>query len=419
MTIAPARVIAVRFASAAAAVAVCLTPVAARRAVETPQQSATFTSRVNMLAVNVRVIDRDGQPILGLQPDDFTVSINHHDRRVVSADLVHYSTTPPLANIAPPRLTPGAVPTDGRVFILAVDEASFSSGGIKPALQAAQRFVANLRPADMVGLYVYPFERPRLDLTHDHQAVRDALGHLSGQREDRHGQYLLTPSEVIDITAGDRDALQRVVAAECPVAAGEMPDVGCPYTISAEASMAAAYYESEASQRIYGLGMLIQDLGDLPGRKTLLVVSGGLLAANRAGAHPDIQAFMSRLGEEAARSNVDTYVIHLDDTYLNAFSVSRPLSRRAADQTRSVMADESAYADGLIRLATETGGAYLGVKAGTGDIAFGRVLRETMAYYLLGVEPTPEDWDGKKLVVQVKTRARGATVRALREVIAK
>jgi hypothetical protein len=271
----------------------------------------------------------------------------------------------------------------------------------------------------MVGLYVYPFERPRLDLTHDHQAVQNALSHLSGRREDRHGQYRLSPAEVIDITAGDRDALQRVVAAECPVSPGDLPDVGCPYAITAEANMAAAYYEGEASQRIYGLGMMIQDLGYLPGRKTVLVVSGGLLAANRVGAHPDIQKFMDRLGEQAARSNVDTYVIHLDNTYLDAFSVTRTPSRRATDRTRSLMGDEVAYADGLIRLATETGGAYLGVKAGTGDIAFGRVLRETMAYYLLGVEPTPEDWDGKKLVVQVRTRARGATVRALREVIAK
>lgn len=50
--------------------------------------------------------------------------------------------------------------------------------------------------------------------------------------------------------------------------------------------------------------------------------------------------------------------------------------------------------------------------------AFGRVLRETMSHYLLGVEPTANDWDGRKLMVKVKTSAKGATVRAVREIIA-
>jgi VWFA-related protein len=411
----------VRFASAAIAVTVWLTPVSSRIVSGHQQQPTRFTSSVNMLAVDVRVVDDSGQPILGLLPGDFTVSINRHERRVVSADLVQYANDArPLLNIAPlTRPASGTVPDNNRVFVLAVDTASFSTGGIKPAIEAAQRFVANLRPNDIVGLYVYPYERPNLDLTHDHRVVRDALANLIGRREDQLGQYHLSPAEVVDINAGDREALDRVVAAECPVAPGQPPDVGCPSIISAEASMAASYYEAEASERLYSLEVLLRDLGRLQGRKTVVVVSGGLLNATRAGARPNVQSFMTELGEMAARSNVGTYVVHIDDTFLNAFSVAARPSRRAIDQARSVMADESAFADGLIRLASETGGTYLPVKAGTGDFAFGRVLRETMAYYLLGVEPAPEDFDGRKLVVQVKTSAKGATVRALREVIAR
>lgn len=391
---------------------------------QTPQQAPRFTSAVNMLPVDVRVVDKTGEPILGLLPEDFTVSINHHARRVVSANLVHYATAPkPLVNLASASptslMTPGQIPDDSRVFAIAVDSASFSAGGIKPAMLAAQRFVANLRPNDMVGVYVFPFERPVLALTHDHRAVQDALGRLMGLRDDRQGMYYLRPSEIIDITAGDREALSRIAAAECSAAPGQLADVGCPSIISAEAAADAANYEGEASQRIYRLGMLIQDLGLLPGRKTLVVVSGGMLTANRTGARPNIEGFMGRLGQQAARSNVGTYIVHVDDTFLDFMSAARPGSRRAEMQSRSLMGDQAAYADGLIRLASETGGTYLSVKAGTGDLAFGRVLRETMAYYLLGVEPAPEDTDGRTLIVQVKTRAKDAIVRALREVIAK
>ena len=43
---------------------------------------------------------------------------------------------------------------------------------------------------------------------------------------------------------------------------------------------------------------------------------------------------------------------------------------------------------GLEMIAGKAGGVLLRVEAGTGESAFGRVLRETSAYYLLGVEPT-------------------------------
>jgi hypothetical protein len=86
---------------------------------------------------------------------------------------------------------------------------------------------------------------------------------------------------------------------------------------------------------------------------------------------------------------------------------------------RSRFLDGAAFAMGLETLASEAGGVYIPIKAGTGEPAFARVLRETTAYYLLGVEPTATDWDGRKLMVKVKANAKGATVRALREIIAK
>ena len=94
------------------------------------QQGATFKSNVNMLAVDAMVVDRNGAPILGLLPEDFKVTVNNQQRRVVSATLVQYG-----ANAAPSAggavtspislesvRTPGRVPDDGRVFVIAVDE---------------------------------------------------------------------------------------------------------------------------------------------------------------------------------------------------------------------------------------------------------------------------------------------------------
>ena len=48
----------------------------------------TFRSSLDVIAVDVQVIDRDGTPIAGLGPDKFEVTINGRRRRVVSANLI-------------------------------------------------------------------------------------------------------------------------------------------------------------------------------------------------------------------------------------------------------------------------------------------------------------------------------------------
>ena len=391
------------------------------------QQGATFKSNVNMLAVDAQVVDRNGAPILGLLPEDFKVTVNNQQRRVVSATLVQYganASSPAAGAVTSPVLlasvrTPGRVPDDGRVFVIAVDEPSFLTTDMRAAIQAAQRFVMNLRPTDMVGAYMFPFSQPLLDMTHDHGAVAAALGRAVGRRALSNSFFHLTTDEVIEISAGNGDRLQEAFQRECPTPAGGVPDLSCLAAIRAEAMSIGAFSESEAAQRMYGLGELIQSLQSVPGHKTLLLLSGGMLGTSRVGGRPDIRSYMKRIGEQAARANVMTYVMHMDNSFAELMSSARAGAPDPARQMRSMLGDGAAFASGLENLASEAGGAYLPIRAGTGDPAFGRVLRETTAYYLLGVEPTATDWDGRKLMVNVKASAKGATVRAVREIIAK
>ena len=103
---------------------------------------------------------------------------------------------------------------------------------MKAAVQGAQSFVAQLQPDDLVALYVYPFERPALDFTHDHLALRRALDRLVGQQAPFPGAFHLTVSEAVDINANDSETFARVFARECR---GE-GDPTCPYAIHAEAN---------------------------------------------------------------------------------------------------------------------------------------------------------------------------------------
>src|SRR5947207_10830668 len=51
-------------------------------------QQPVFRSAVDVIAVDVQVVDRDGNPIGEIGPDAFQVSINGQKRKVVSAQFV-------------------------------------------------------------------------------------------------------------------------------------------------------------------------------------------------------------------------------------------------------------------------------------------------------------------------------------------
>jgi hypothetical protein len=186
-----------------------------------------------------------------------------------------------------------------------------------------------------------------------------------------------------------------------------------------EAKQLGSYYEYEGAQRVVSISQLIYSLGALPGHKTLVLVSAGMMMSSGVGGRPDFRSYMTRLGAQAASANVMLYLIHMDNSFEESISAVRGNSTRPDLRFRNSLADAGAWASGLERLAGETGGVYLPWKAGTGEFVFDRVLRETSAYYLLGVEPTEKDWDGRTLMVNIKTTVKGATVRALRQVIAR
>src|SRR4029079_10643105 len=102
------------------------------------QQPPVFRSSVELIAVDVQVMDANGNPIGKLGPEAFDVSINGKRRRVVSAQFVKHANATSTsqtrrgdaAMLAP---APGDAPaaSTARTVILAVDEGSFAPGDIQ------------------------------------------------------------------------------------------------------------------------------------------------------------------------------------------------------------------------------------------------------------------------------------------------
>jgi hypothetical protein len=67
---------------------------------------------------------------------------------------------------------------------------------------------------------------------------------------------------------------------------------------------------------------------------------------------------------------------------------------------------------GLERVAGAAGGAYLRTQSGAADHVFDRVLKESAGHYLIGVEPSAEDRDGRLHSIRVRVNPKAATVRS-------
>lgn len=371
-------------------------------------QRPTFRSRTDLLIVETQVVDGEGRPIPALGPEAFEVKVGGRSRPVVSADLVQYgsgaTTTVPRnpADAAPPR--PSLVPRaeDGRLFVIAVDEHSFSDHQLLPMVQEARRFLGKLQPRDYVGVFGFPTSRTSINPTRDHSVVRAALVPALGVRTRPESSFHLSSSEIIDLSAGDRAVHDRVVAREC----GPY-DRACPAGILQEAKFLGSYYEAQARQSMNGLRSLFKSLAAVPGRKTVVLLSGGLLSSDRIGGRPEISVVVKDAGREAAEANATLYVLHADTHYDDMMSVRAGRGARAPD-----IRDTSQMSEGLDYLAGAANGLLINVSAGTAEYAFDRVIRETSAYYILGVAVEPRDRDGKTHFITVKVKQpKGVTVR--------
>jgi len=84
----------------------------------------------------------------------------------------------------------------------------------------------------------------------------------------------------------------------------------------------------------------------------------------------------------------------------------------AADRSYGNIARDSVLLGGwLSQFSGEAGGTLFKVLAGSGEAAYDRILTETTAYYLLGVEVGDADRDGQTQEIQVKVKRPNLTVR--------
>ena len=369
-------------------------------------QTSVFRAGVELISVEVAVVDRQGHPVIGVPVDAFEVTLDGRKRRVISATFVSHAAG---ASAGSPD-APGAALPDGippRVFMIAIDAASIGLNQGKATIDAAAGFVRRAAPSDLVGLFTYP-NGPKVDPTTDRASVIAALGHVNPQADATPpGEFDLSPADLVELArdvAGPTSVeAQRLRAQLCPE-----DDLLCRARLDTEIKMSVMYAEGMAQASIGMLDSLMRAMASVPGRKTLVLISGGIVSTDLPGGRPDNHVLGSMAGRAAAESNVSVYALYIDQVWSSGGLAE---TRRARSGLTNRERDSQLRVKWLNEFSGAAGGTVMKVLTGTGEFAFDRVVQETSAYYVLGVEPAPADQDGRLHEVRVKARGEDVTVR--------
>ncbi len=399
---------------------------------------------VNLVQVDATVTDSHGKPVSDLTADDFRILLDGKPQTIAYCNFVQAGgsvSATPVAVVPPsvPRRLEAALPPMPvtplkreqvrRTVVFFVDDLSMSSESVPAVRNGLRKFIEQqLQPGDLAAIVRASAGLGALqDLTNDRRLLLAAAGQVRWSPLGRGGMSAYTQ-------------------------AGTNP--------SADLAMGTSLGQEENISRIRNytvavtssLRRLIHGMRDLPGRKSVVILSDSLpirtpddivpfgnsagAPAVGSGAGGPILAAMRRIIDECVRAGVVIYAI--DTRGLNSFraaAADRPVPKGTSDSAGpggpgsgiaqaqgdwvwdAMQARRGEYGEGQwgsMFLATQTGG-FMVTEANFIDAGIEQVMVDQSGYYLLAFTPPPEALtpgrDGKPLYHRLKVEVRPSGLR--------
>lgn len=364
------------------------------------QPRPRFTTSVDVVSVDVNVIDRNGRPLRDLEAGDFTLTVDGHARKLVSAQFISVSAPVDAAKPVPEEYSTNVGAAAGRLIAIVVDRGSIAPVRAKDVFASAARFAARLQPADRVALFSVP-SGIAIDFTTDHDAVISALQRMDGQADPGPNTKNVGVAEALQFERGNTLTIEQVITRECGSAAGGGAGATgselmiCRKAVLEEAGIIAAYAHERARNTLAGLHNILARLGSSETPKTIVLVSEGLVIDGERYA-------TANLARAVAAAHATIYALKPEPSDSDAAQ-----ARASQSRTR----DRAVREEGLSAV-TRIGGGELFRIIADPDFAFERLASELSGYYLLGFEPEAADRDGKQHAIQVKVQRHDVAVRS-------
>src|SRR5215469_15278976 len=357
-------------------------PLGARQAPQMPSAPSRISVTTELVLVNVVARDKKGNLIRDLKKEDFTLLEDGKKQAISTFDFENVDegltarpaeatvsgSTPGGNLLRAPQKGPALLDArDRRLMLFFFDFSAMDPEQIDRAVDAAKSFVsAKMQPADLVALVSLATNmRVDLDFTDDKTKIMAALasytsGEGQGFENGTTGSAEGTAETGGSFTADDTD-----------------------------------YNTFSADRKLLALQSLMQSLGKLSQKKSLIYFSNGISQSGM-----DNQSALRAATAAAVKANVSIY--SMDVRGLQAFppggeAQSASLHGQSAYSGASVLSDlnnNASSQETLATLSSDTGGkAFFDSNDFSG--VFSQVQKDTSAYYLLGFVSNNPTKDGR------------------------
>ncbi|MGH9411792.1 MAG: VWA domain-containing protein [Vicinamibacterales bacterium] len=400
------------FAASLAASAVLAMSPAGVHGQNPPQraQAPVFKAKTALVEVDAVVLDKKGNFVSGLKPDDVTVLENGKPQQIQQFYMVTHS----FGNAPGAPVSQYDAEADfhaHRVFVLLFDEGGLANDSMMRAKQGAEAFVHDqMGPEDAGGVYVNGAMFHGL-LTADKSELYAGIRAVKPAFDNR--QKLLAPfrdfpqidseTDALRISDGSQEVKADMAADDC-----HKDPADCQYAGGIEQVTGAIQQKSDMYVRqarvmtnatLKSLETVAQGLGRLPGRKTVVFITEGFFTE-------EVRSSLERIAGEAARNGVTFYSIDARGMVNHMTANPDVLTQ---DPARSTLFDTGE--DGPNMLTGITGG-FMVRNIDDMSRAFGLIVRDTSTYYVIGYAPENATMDGKFRKIEVKTRVPNVKIRA-------
>ncbi|HEY0099239.1 MAG TPA: VWA domain-containing protein [Pyrinomonadaceae bacterium] len=368
----------------------------------------------NLIQIDATVTDKDGRAVPDLRQEDFEIyqngklqpitnfsfiALQPEDRNRLARDGKESDGAPPLASS---RLRYQQV---RRTIALVVDDLGLSFASTNWTKQALRKFVdEQLQPGDLVAIIRTSSGVGTLQqFTTDRRLLHAAIERLRWNVRGGGGSF-----SPIEANLSEAMSNRVIVNAE---GERELHMVG---GMKEEREFQRDAFESQESVFAAGtlgaVNFVMRGMGQLPGRKAVILFSDGFKLFSRKGQNIRVQDALQKLTDTANRSGVIIYTMDprgLDAPMLSAQDSTYGLT---GDQVDALVEERRQdYFDtqqGLRAIASRTGGFSI-INQNNLTKGIERILDDQKGYYLIGYKPDADVFDIEKrrfnsLTVKVK-----------------
>jgi VWFA-related protein len=352
----------------------------------------------NLVQFDAVVTDKKGQQVTDLQPEDFEVtvdgrrqSITNFSYVVAQPDAVAPAPTnaPRAADKSAPTVPPARMRAGDvrRTIALVVDDLGTSWEDIVYVRQALKKFVdEQMQPGDLVAIMRTSAGMGALQqFTSDRNLLYRAIEHVRWYPSGRVGVSSFAP-----VGSGMPSLDSLGASGPAGGSEGKKDDGGGNRDAAADLEDFRTQMYSVGT--LGALDFIVRGMGELPGRKSVVLFSGGFKIINRddLGGGSRVMDQLRRLVDQANRAAVVFYTLDARGLPYLGLTAADSTAGMSSDQLIDQMHQRSAeYFDtqtGLNFLAAQTGGLFLHDRNDLGG-SVRQVLDDRKGYYLIGFRP--------------------------------